>query len=299
MRTSQRYYQNMGGAPLGGIITVLAAGAIAAFILGGVYAAAIWFSPSIYLNVFFAVGFGLLMALALGKAALKGKVRSAGVLVLLALIVACIGVYVQWAAYITLFNHAAQSTQMGSGRSAFSLVATSFEIETFAYALSHPEEMFGLIEYINAEGFWSYNSHYPTGWELWGLWGAEAILVIAATMFSVRRHIDLPFSDNAGCWMNKQALPSALPFMEDPKAVASQLEQQNFDSILLAPPSPDDKTLSRAKVIMYSCLGDENAYLSITNFAVKKKKTKETPVIKFLRVDQAMASRIRQRLGAV
>lgn len=294
----QTYYKNAGGAPLGGMVLTLVIGIIGAVILGGVYAAAIWFGPFLYLNILFVIVFGILLGMVVGKAALKGHLRSLGMVLLLALVVALIAEYVQWAAYITLFAHAGEATTFGSGKSAFGLVSTSFDFTTFAYALAHPLDMYTLANAIALEGFWSFDNYMPVGPALWAIWGAELLIIIIACLISARKQVDRPYSENTGCWMDKQELPSALPYIQDPKEFARQLEAGNYKMILEAETMPDNKRESRAKLTLFSCPNDSHAYLSATNFKAVKKKVKTAKVMKYLKLDYAHAQRIVRHMGA-
>ena len=297
MKAKDLYYRNQGGAPLGGVITALIVGLIAAIILGGLYTVAVWFVPLIYINILFAVALGVLLGKSVGLGAIKGKVRSVGPVLLIALIAALVAEYVQWATYLTLFAHAGDSTSFGSGSSRIDLVSTSFSASVFLYWLGHPGDMITMAQAIAQEGVWSIKNHVPTGVELYAVWGIEALIIIGFTLGFAREQINKPYSESADCWMGKQVMPAALPYIEQPKEFIGQLEAGNYDVILNSETIPDDAKASRAKLTIYSCPEDSYAYLSITNFKAVKKKVKSAHILKYFKLEKSAALRLAQHVG--
>ena len=306
MTNSQLYYRHAGKAPLGGIIIALLVGLVGASILAVAYAFAIWYDPIAYLNIVICFVFGLLLAYMAGKGAKLGKIRSSGMAMFIALVVALAALYVHWAAYLTLLNHAGGATSFGSGKNAISIVGSSFDFMTFYYFLIHPMELSQVMQYLNMGGFWSYQNFTPTGMALWAMWGLEAAIIIIMALYHVRQAADKPFSEKAECWMEEDKLPASLAFFSDAQDTRRRLEQGDLSPVLQAQTlTPEDKNTSRAKLSLYACSGDENAYLSVQNIEVrftdkkqKKKKTTHTDVVKFLRLNKSGADKIRQQFGA-
>jgi len=92
------HYRHSGTIPLAGLILMPLAGSLTAIVLGCIYSYAICYIPFIYLNLFFAIGFGMGVGMALAWAARVTQVRSATYGLLSLVISVLVGYYAAWGA---------------------------------------------------------------------------------------------------------------------------------------------------------------------------------------------------------
>lgn len=100
-------YKHSGSVPMSGALTTFTTGAVAAAVLGVVYALGIHYIPFIYLNFLLTVCFGAAIGAVVGWASRKGRIRNLLVVGALAVASGLVGLYLAWAgalAVLTRFN---------------------------------------------------------------------------------------------------------------------------------------------------------------------------------------------------
>jgi len=277
-------YQPSGKAPVKGLIIALLGSIVAAILCSIVYIALQWFIPFIYINVLFAIGFGIVVGAACSFLLKKGKVRNKAAVFAVAGIAALMALYSQWALFISLKiestgNFSVSDINIG-------IVKTSFHLNTFAEVFFNPKGVFEVIRVFNEVGTFSLKGSTVTGAFLWIIWIIEAGIIIVATYIvadSVNKH---PYSETYDKWMDK--VESKKAYVQDTNTLKSLLDAKKYDEVLspLKESQPLDDAYS--EITIYHLLEDSDAYISIDNVTVtqkgKEKKKHSTNVLKLLHV---------------
>jgi hypothetical protein len=154
---TSRYYQASGKVPLVGTVLMQLFGAVAALILGGLYAAANYYVPSVLLTFFAVLIFGAGVGFAVNIGAKIGKVRNAGFVMLLGTATGILAMYVAWVFYIYFW---------------FQRIVFIFD----------PSAIFAFMKLLGNTGNWTLFSWTPMGWALYAFWIAEAGIVILLSL---------------------------------------------------------------------------------------------------------------------
>ncbi|MBD2770323.1 hypothetical protein IC235_20745 [Hymenobacter sp. BT664] len=292
------YYQPSNRMPLGGVLLFLLGGVVTAAVLALVYIYAEWYIPFVYINVFFCLGFGLLLGAVLMILVRAGKLRSPRGVLILVLLVGLAAVYLEWGVYLTLlFN----SETTGTGRDADT--STSFSTSLLASILTSPGQMWEAIEKINKTGTWSVKRTTPTGVFLWVVWSIEALIIVGGAYLLAYSQAEEPFSELANEWADEETLAHPVGYLQDEASSRTALESGQFH--LLTPHLATSKTEPFARLKLYRAPNDATCqYLTLENVTTtldSKGESSEstTTVVQYLAISTAIYEDLKARFGTL
>ena len=238
---SDRYYNNTGRVPFGGVILIQLFAVIAGAIGGLIYGALTFYNPFIYINFLATFGFGLLMGVAVQMGATVGKVRSRFFTALLGFAAGVLGMYFAWVFYLWCL----------------------FEREFFLW---NPTELYNALVFFSQMGIWEMKGWTPTGWTLIGFWLVEAAIVIGTSTVAALSN-DAPFCDDCNEWTDSAISPARMPHT-DIEQLRSDLENENYAVIeeLQNQPAPNTDYLQAS---VHSCPNCEDSnYLTVSHVTI-------------------------------
>ena len=295
------YYQPSHKMTATGSLLLLAGGVAAAAVLAPLYIYAVWYIPSVYLNLLVCGVFGMLLGGALASLAKIGKLRSPWVVGQLALVVGLVAVYLEWSVFLTLLYN---SKTTGSGSQTDT--STSFSLVLFTQIVTSPVAMWQAIERVNATGTWSLGSASATntaesGVFLWLVWLGEAAIIMGVAYWLAHRQASEPFSETSDEWAATEHLARPLNYVQDVPGIRAALESGHFEQ--LVPYDGQSATGSFARLQLHHAPNASDChYLTLQNVATKRdKKGKGTQqaktVLKYLALSPATYQQLRQRFG--
>lgn len=262
-----RYYRPSGTAPVVGLLITLAIGMIGGIVLSIIYSGVVYYNPYAYLNILAGMGFAVACG-ALSKLGVTiGKVRNR---VFAGLAGATVGFIAMFFAWVTLV---------------YFLVDDGFGNGLLTFDVS---ELFHWIKRIGEDGWWAFNEGAGNfnGWGLYGLWIAEALIVIGASAV-IAYSKDTPFCEACNQWCDEQDCPTRFPMVQDVEAMRSSLEADDLSPLYQsAQLSPDADVFLKAK--LYPCPKcDDTSWLKVVQVVASLDKngqvqTKETTLINYL-----------------
>jgi hypothetical protein len=113
--------------------------------------------------------------------------------------------------------------------------------------------MWQLIIAIGEEGWWSFgdNGNAFSGWGLYTLWAAEAIIVVGASAM-IAYAKDTPFCETCNQWCDEHECPATFSWPEDFEGLLAKLEADDYTPLYeSAQSSPDADVFLKAK--LYPC----------------------------------------------
>lgn len=218
-----QFYQPSNRVSGGGVLLFLLGGVAAAAVLALAYVYAVWYIPLIYVNFFATVGFGLGLGWVLSRMVRAGKLRSPKTAGALALVVALVAEYLQWAVYLTLIIGTTDVNEFGSGARKMSIASTSFDPGVFLTLLLKPGAMFGVIRDLASTGSWSLFGVTVSGIFLVLVWLIEAGMIVLMPFLSARAAAAEPFSETAGEWAVEETLVRRAPHHTEAAEAAAAL----------------------------------------------------------------------------
>lgn len=292
------YYQPSNKMPLGGVLSFLLGGVLAAAVLAFVYIYAIWYIPFVYINFFICLGFGLVLGGVLLLLARAGKLRSPKGVGVLAVLVGLAAIYLEWSLYLTLlFN----SETTGTGRDADT--STSFSAGLFLDVLTHPGAMWNAIVKINETGTWSLKGATPSGAFLWFVWLVELVIILGGAYLMARSQADEPFSELTNEWAEEETLAHPIAYAQDAAQTRTALETGQFHA--LAPHVVQSGLDPFARLKLHRVANDPACqYLTLENVTPKvddKGKASESTatVVQHLAISTGVYDDLKQRFGQV
>lgn len=276
------YYKSSGKVPVGALIGSLLVGIAGAIVLAVIYIALQWFIPIVYFNVFITIGFGAGLFFVLNFCFKQWKLRNKGVAMVITLLVALIGLYAQWALFISLMYNA-EGTMGGD-----TWVKSSFSLEGFKAFFMHPSFIWEAMQGLNEVGTFTLKKSTVSGAALWAVWTIEMAIIILTPIILTFRGITIyPFSEKDEVWMNKRVLPGRLKYVEDKDAVVNTLANHDF-AYVYDHLSEEEEHYSYATAEVYESDTDDYQYLTVYNHQLVDKKgkleEKKDEVIEFLRI---------------
>lgn len=276
------YYKPSGKVPVGALIGSLLVGIAGAIVLAVTYIALQWFIPIVYFNVFITIGFGAGLFFVLNFCFKQWKLRNKGVAMVITLLVALIGLYAQWALFISLMYNA-EGTMGGD-----TWVKSSFSLEGFKAFFMHPSFIWEAMQGLNEVGTFTLKKSTVSGAALWAVWTIEMAIIILTPIILTFRGITIyPFSEKDEVWMNKRVLPGRLKYVEDKDAVVNTLANHDF-AYVYDHLSEEEEHYSYATAEVYESDTDDYQYLTVYNHQLVDKKgkleEKKDEVIEFLRI---------------
>ena len=276
------YYKPSGKVPVGALIGSLLVGIAGAIVLAVIYIALQWFIPIVYFNVFITIGFGAGLFFVLNFCFKQWKLRNKGVAMVITLLVALIGLYAQWALFISLMYNA-EGTMGGD-----TWVKSSFSLEGFKAFFMHPSFIWEAMQGLNEVGTFTLKKSTVSGAALWAVWTIEMAIIILTPIILTFRGITIyPFSEKDEVWMNKRVLPGRLKYVEDKDAVVNTLANHDF-AYVYDHLSEEEEHYSYATAEVYESDTDDYQYLTVYNHQLVDKKgkleEKKDEAIEFLRI---------------
>lgn len=276
------YYKPSGKVPVGALIGSLLVGIAGAVVLAVIYIALQWFIPIVYFNVFITIGFGAGLFFVLNFCFKQWKLRNKGVAMVITLLVALIGLYAQWALFISLMYNA-EGTMGGD-----TWVKSSFSLEGFKAFFMHPSFIWEAMQGLNEVGTFTLKKSTVSGAALWAVWAIEMAIIILTPIILTFRGITIyPFSEKDEVWMIKRVLPGRLKYVEDKDAVVNTLANHDF-AYVYDHLSEEEEHYSYATAEVYESDTDDYQYLTVYNHQLVDKKgkleEKKDEVIEFLRI---------------
>ncbi|UOQ72584.1 hypothetical protein [Hymenobacter cellulosilyticus] len=293
------YYQPSKRITIGGVLSFLLLGAVAAVPLAFVYVYATWYIPFIYINVLLTVGFGAGLAIVLKGLTTLGKLRNPALVGWLAIVVGLWAWYVQWALYLTLVNGAGETESLGS-RASFT--HTTFNADVFLSLLTQPGIVLGMLPRLAENGTWSIFTVTFSGVALYLVWFIELAIILFCAWALAHSQAATPFSETAGQWAEKLTFPVTTAAFADAAATKAALEAADWTH--LQPLAPGEEASSSfGRLHLYHVPQDEDCcYLSLENVTIEvddKGKTSEktTDVLEYLRVAPHVCRELHARFG--
>jgi hypothetical protein len=244
-----RTYQHSGIVPAAGAWMTVAAGSLAAALLGVAYAFSFYYIPFVYLNLVLVAAFGGGIGLAVGFTAREGKLRNEKVVATLALLAALAGIYAEW------------------GATSYALVepaSLSAQWKQHGVLPFLPHHVLGMMLTLFRDGSWGLHQGSTVhGWPLVALWLIEAgIVIAAATIVAAKQIAERPFCEPCDEWV-----PGCSPHCyvgNGYEAVWSQVQRGTFEN-LANTPRADGSEPTYVKLTLHVCEScHESNYLSIT-----------------------------------
>ena len=228
LQVSGRYYRHSGAFGFQGLVYMLAFGAVAAVVLGLVYAYSTEYIPLVYLNMLLVIAYGAGVGACVHFGAKWGKVRNGSLLLLGGAVAGLMAEYTNWVWWVFAYT----------------------KQEVFIYM---PADLWQAIQDVNEQGAWSVFGSTPTGWELWAYWGLEALVIVGLSSFAAWVTLSsLPFCETCGRWADHKDSLSPLDAVSDPQAFKSKLELGDYTSVKSLRKLPEEGT-GYTTVILQNC----------------------------------------------
>ncbi len=171
-------YSHSGAVPVVGAIKTVLVGVLTAAIGGIIYAYAFYWIPFVYLNFLITLAYAGAMGLAVAITARRARIRNNWFVAIVGFLVAAVGLYVYWAAYLW-----ALAGLQNVGLAAFS-----------------PSVLIAFGKHLFEKGSWGIKKETVTGWFLVAFWIAEALLVLRVCVSFALAESRRPFCESCGEW---------------------------------------------------------------------------------------------------
>jgi hypothetical protein len=171
-------YSHSGAAPVGGAIKTVLIGVLTATVGGIIYAYAFYWIPFVYLNFLITLAYAGAMGLAIAITARRARIRNNWFVAIVGFVVALVGLYVYWAAYLW-----ALAGIQNVGLAAFS-----------------PSVLIAFGKHLFEKGSWGIKKETVTGWFLVAFWIAEALLILRVCVSFALAEARRPFCESCGEW---------------------------------------------------------------------------------------------------
>ena len=262
------YYEHSGKAPLGGMLLTLVGGGVAGTVLGAVYGLLIYYIPFVYINAIITFVFGGALAMIVGTCAKVGKIRNAGAVTAIALVVALVAYFAHWVVWVERMS----GTQ-----------------------LLDPGQIWAFASTLNVLGPWSIFGWTPTGFALWAIWGIEALVIVGMGALGAHGVIDVPFCENTGQWTTETVMPKHFQPITDAQSLDS------VQSVLHTLQPANDDVAEYTEVSLATADGSELRCVSLNQVTVEvdkdgKPDEKKTTIVKHMLLDRSSFDQL-QRLG--
>lgn len=258
------HYQHSGTAPLGGMLLTIAGGLVAAGILGAIYGFLIFWSPFVYINFFITLGFGIGLGASVGGLAKLGKIRSTGVVTVLALAILMFAWYAHWVTWSRLITE-----------------VLVLNVATLSRLLATIADL----------GAWSIFSWTPTGFALWAIWGIEALMIVGIGTLGAAGVVDVPFCEDTGQWATDRKLDIRFNPLNDaavpgsPASLLASLQPLNGDEAAFV-----EVTVATADGSDLRCVSLDNVVVETDKDG--KQEAKSTCVVRHMLFDRDSFERL-------
>lgn len=279
--SAERYYRNSGAVPFAGTLLMIVLGMVAGAVLSFGYALLCRYNPLIYLTFLGTLVFGAGVGGAVRIGARTGKVRNRLFVIIVAAAISLISLYLTWVWYIWLLMR-----QMLPG---FPVVFDPVAVGQF-------------IQAIAEDGVWSMRGWEPTGWQLYAIWGVEALIVTIVGV-KIGAGDTIPFCEPCNEW-TAGGEQSLLLAYRDPAEVRRDLENERYEILDDLRREPADPA-NALHATIYRCpkCRDSN-YLSVVHTVVATNRkgeteTSSTPVVTNLRIPEDLVLHLESPAGDI
>jgi hypothetical protein len=262
-------YIPAGHASPSSILTTLAIGIIASFILPLIYIILAQLIPNIWFIAVCAFSLGMLLGLMIDIGIRIGKIRNLQVALAIAIVCGLLAFYVQW-----VFFDAVMYSRRG-----FTFNQSSAELgqlaRDMAFLFVHPGILFKEIIALNEIGtFRIEGSDNVSGLLLWAIWAGEFLVIIGGTIVVAwNGQVKTPYSELNDHWMKRRTPNLYIPFIHDKDHLLAQLRNKNFD---ILKNSPDVITQpDYAEVVVYESIGDPTKFITVLNVTAPTGRNKQ------------------------
>lgn len=182
-------YRHSGRFSVSGLLLGFLVTAVVGSALAFIYAYAVRLLPFVYINALLTLGFGFLLGLIANKFVVRFKIRNGALALIMTFLAVLVAYYCAWVVWMV--GH---------------LCAAEMRASVFSLAL-HPLGVWDLIRVFNEIGTWS------IGQQSWGrvtgvflaiVWIAEAVMIFAAALLTVRGRLLTPFCEECGTWCKER-----------------------------------------------------------------------------------------------
>lgn len=224
-------------------------------------------------NLLYALGLSLWLALVAHCVAAFGKIRHPQWMGLAGALIGVAAWYIHWAAWIAVSGQAVSVPQD----------AASSTLATAAYLCLRPDLVLGAAAAIAGSAA--------------GVLGAAALVVVwlvelcafaLPPALAGARRASAPFCEQTGSWAKEVHVPVDFHYIQDPEAVRRRLERDPGALTSVLVPCADDMPLI-ASVTIHRCRGDES-FVTICNFGVMAPS--EVPVREIGKLSEAMPDKV-------
>src|SRR5262245_18835090 len=244
-----RVYQHSGVVPASGAVMALAAGVLAAPVLGVVYSFTFYYIPWVYLNFLLALAFGIGTGYVVGRTAREGKIRNVIAVGAIALASIVVGIYAEWASTIYAMCPPLELPQLWAD---------------IGFKSFHPLAIVLLMLDLFAEGSWGMTANSTVhGWPLVVLWVTEAGLVTATAIgTAVQQIANVPFCEACQKWVSSHSPHFYTGDGSEP--VWTEVQQGTFETLALTPRA-DATEPTYVRLALATCDGCSGSnFLTIT-----------------------------------
>jgi len=269
--TSSLYYEHSGNYTPQGVTTAGAIALCAAVVMAAAYAYLLQYIPFIIIRMFLPMAFGAGLGFVVAAMLRWQHTRNMSVSTVTAAAVALAAFYFSWCVWaFELFRQA--GVQLGIGG-------------IFTLGL-HPDSMWNVVRGLAETGVWSVKGDHAksatetavSGWQLWLVWGTEAVAVPGFAILAARQIMGRdPYCESCSLWSkatSEIARISAVPLPE----LRQHLESKNFSYVAQHAAGAQDAAYYRLD--LHSCPQCQNLHpLTVKWTTVNKKGKKNEKVV--------------------
>lgn len=231
MPLPETYYKRSGKAPIGGILLTLLFGLGSGIVLAFVYVKLIRHLPIVYLGALATLGYGILLAVAIGFGLKKGKVRNSSVATVLAGLIAVALFYFVWSVWV------------------FDVLQRAGDQEVSLFGiLTSPRDLGDLILKFNETGTWGTRRVIYSGTALWIIWAVEAGVLLLLPLLGSGLPDVLPYCETCDCWTEEGTAPREFKCVTSKDELREIVRRKDYGTLLGFPRKAGDTTFYRAKV---------------------------------------------------
>lgn len=277
-------YTPQGYASPSAILTSLAIGILASFILPLFYIILGRLIPNIWFIAIIAVFLGMGLGFSIDIGVRIGKLRNKKIVTIIAIFCGLFAFYIQWVFFDTLAYSNKGFT--------FNLDSADLKIlaSDFFFLFTHPNILIQEIINLNKIGTFRIESTGTiSGVLLWIIWAGEFVVILGGAIFAVLNgQASMPYSEINDQWMKRRKIHNRIPVVVNKEEILNELAKRDF-TVLNDHPSLHAET-NYAEVIIFESTGDPTKYINIinvTNLTGKPKDKKVKSVVKYYPLQNA------------
>ena len=277
-------YTPQGYASPPAILTSLAIGILASFILPLFYIILGRLIPNIWFIAIIALLLGIGLGFSIDIGVRIGKLRNKKIVTIIAIVCGLFAFYIQWVFFDTLAYSNKGFT--------FNLDSADLKIlaSDFFFLFTHPNILIQEIINLNKIGTFRIESTGTiSGVLLWIIWAGEFVVILGGAIFTVLNgQASMPYSEINDQWMKRRKIHNRIPVVINKEEILNELAKRDF-TVLNDHPSLHSET-NYAEVIIFESTGDPTKYINIinvTNLTGKPKDKKVKSVVKYYPLQNA------------